>query len=116
MPEALLHEVGLKLLPIEFTTLPDALGKALEWLALARAAHVRIEKFTHLWLSVVTLVNYEPSRLDQKPRIDAHVAAMSNVLRSQEQMNLANRLKDAYDIRNTNFGTKRKIQGSHQTC
>jgi hypothetical protein len=100
MPEALLHEVGLKLLPIEFTKLPNALGKALEWLALARAAHVRIEKFTHLWLSIVTLVNCEQSRLDQKPRIEAYVATMSDVLRSGQQMDLAKRLKDAYDIRN----------------
>ncbi|HLG10136.1 MAG TPA: hypothetical protein VI876_00120 [Dehalococcoidia bacterium] len=100
---AALHEVGLKLLAIEFGALPVQLGKALEWLALARSARVRIEKFTHLWLAVVALVDhgvdFEKVRY-QRTRIENYVATMSDVLRSTERLALTTRLNAAYAVRN----------------
>jgi len=97
-----LHKLGLKLAPIAVTRLPGHVGKSLEWLALARSARVKIEKFTHLWLAVIALTDHgvDTENLSQRQRISTYTANMGGFLSRTALEGLTARLKADYDVRN----------------
>jgi hypothetical protein len=100
-PQSRLDRLSLRLLKISISELPVHLAKSLEWLQLARTARVRIEKFTHIWLAIITLTDYgqDTEKTNQKGRLDAYTNVMSN-LGGTARKNLAQRLKEAYKVRN----------------
>lgn len=96
---ARLQKVGLHLLHLDISELPPHLGQALEWLTLARSARVRSEQFTHLWLAMIAIIDHGDRVGVMKSRIERYAAGMTSLAPSQKR-DIAQRLKDAYDLRN----------------
>lgn len=101
----LLHKVGLNMVKLEVGSFPPQLMQALEWLALARSAKVRPEKFIHLWLAVLSLASFRASRrLGDMRRIRNYTQTMSTGIAgvrsplAVEQLNI--RFGNAYKARN----------------
>ena len=84
--------------------LPDYVALSLRWYARAWIDRNRIDRFVHLWLAAVVLIDHgysrsQRNRVRQKQRIDEYVdkfLAVSQTRRSQ----LALDLKASYDLRN----------------
>jgi hypothetical protein len=103
-----LHRIGLELAPISLSSMPSPLVRALGWLASARSARVRTEKFMHLWLAVLALASYkQPVKDPDMKRIRTYTATMGTgiggVLSRQRIEDLNRRFGKAYDARNALF-------------
>ena len=73
-----LHRPGLKMAPVAVLAMPHQVGRALQWLALARAARVRAEKFVHLWLAVRAITDYgQPNKGHQMTRVKRYTRTMA---------------------------------------
>jgi hypothetical protein len=99
-----LHRSGLRLAPVSVLAMPHQVSRALQWLALARSARVRPEKFIHLWLAVRAIADYgQPNKGHQMTRIGKYTATMAfgvgGVLSRSRIEALNRRLHSAYSAR-----------------
>jgi hypothetical protein len=84
--------------------LPDYIALSLRWYARAWTDRNRIDRFVHLWLSAVVLIDHgfarsQRNKIRQRERINAYIKnflAVSSTRRAQ----LATDLKASYDVRN----------------
>jgi hypothetical protein len=101
----MIHAETLKLARISLKDFPAHVQRALEWATLARSARIPSEKFTHLWLCILTLASHkQPKKMNDMPRIRAYVESMTygtgGVLSHSRAENLASELSRFYDLRN----------------
>jgi hypothetical protein len=99
-----LHRSGLRMAPVAVLTMPHQVGRSLQWLALARSARVRAEKFVHLWLAVRAITDYgQPNKGHQMTRVKRYTATMAfgvgGVLSPPRIEALNRRLERAYSAR-----------------
>lgn len=101
----ILQRVGLGMAKLEAGRFPPQFLQALEWLALARSAKVRPEKFIHLWLAVLSLASFGASRrLGDMRRVRNYTQAMTTGIAgvrsplAVEELNV--RFGTAYKARN----------------
>ena len=104
MTEGSLKSRLLALSKVRFRGLSDHVSLSLRWYARAWTDRNRIDRFVHLWLAAVVLIDHGFSRsqrdgMSQRDRVDAYIGgfpAVSPVRRA----NLAADLKASYSIRN----------------
>ena len=105
-----LSRVGLTLAGVSFLKMPAHLHRSLVWLALARSASVRIERFMHLWLAAIALASYgQPVGADDMPRIRKYTESMGTgihgggVISQPRIQSLNNCFQRANKARNRSF-------------
>jgi len=84
--------------------LPNRIALSLRWYARAWTDRNRIDRFIHLWLAAVVLVDHgytrsQRGKISQRTRIEQYVSGFPT-LSPARRSEIALDLKDSYDIRN----------------
>jgi hypothetical protein len=108
MPPNEITRRGLRLAEVSVLRLPSPISRALQWLALARGANVKAERFTHLWLAVRAIADYgRPNKGHQMTRIKQYTATMGfgigGVLSPLRIQELNDKIARAYQLRTALF-------------